>query len=61
MHLSGDRVQHEVMILRLAIDEILDLGPFLPAVDAADLEDGGRATRDYRTMLEREALSGHSF
>jgi len=49
------------MIVGLAVDEILGLRPFLPAVDTTDLEDGRRSAWNYRTMLEGKALSGYAF
>src|SRR5207245_3511475 len=58
-HLTGDGVEHKVVVLRLAVDEILHLLPFLPAVHATDFEDGTRAARHHRPVIPREALPGY--
>src|SRR6266849_8804857 len=61
LDLTADRIQHEVPVISLAVDEVLGLLPLLPAVDAADFEDVRGTSWDYRVVLERQALAGDSF
>src|SRR5204862_8123823 len=61
MDLAGDGVQHEMTIVRGAVDEMLCLLPFLPAIDAAYLEDIRGAPGDDRPVLEGESLARDPF
>ncbi len=54
---TADGVEHEMTILRGAVDEVLGLRPLLPAIDAAHLEDGRGTSGDDRTVLEDEPLA----
>ncbi len=58
---AGDGVEHEVVVVRLALDEVLHLLPLLPAVDVAHLEDRARTARHDRPALERVPLPGDAF
>ena len=60
MDLPGDGIQHEVVIVRRALHEILDLLPLLPAVDIAHFQDRARPAGDHRPALELVSLSGHA-
>src|SRR5260370_4505257 len=54
---TADGVEHEMTILRGAVDEVLGLRPLLPAIAAAHLEDGRGSSGDDRTVLEHEPLA----
>src|SRR5207253_7910273 len=54
LYLTADGVQHEMPILRRAVDEVLSLLPLLPAVDPADLEDVRGTARSEERRVGKE-------
>src|SRR4029077_318732 len=60
LDLTADGVQHEVPVVRRAVNKMLSLLPLLPAVDPAHLEDVRGTPGDHRVVLEREPLAGDS-